>query len=104
VKKYIIYIYIYYIWVHLSVFDTVILVHGYEQQSVEEYHCQFIHLSYNGPLESVRMTTNTPWRWHSVVYRNMLENWQRVQNTFTACKVGSTNWTVILCEAHTILK
>jgi len=27
-----------------------------------------------------------------VVCRNMLENWQRVKNMFSECKVGSTHY------------
>jgi len=35
------------------------------RECVQIHHCQFIYSSYNGPSESVLITTEkTPWRWH----------------------------------------
>ena len=57
--------------------------------------CLWIRLSllqYNGPFESVVITTTKTYLCLWVVCRHVLANWQRVKNTFNAYKIGSKNW------------
>jgi hypothetical protein len=48
----------------------------------------FIHLLYNGLLESVRITTKAPLTMANVVCRNILEKRRSETDTFSAYKDG----------------